>query len=47
MTADSFNTPDSPDVRVDVLIVGAGFSGLCMAIKLRQARMESFLLIVK
>jgi cation diffusion facilitator CzcD-associated flavoprotein CzcO len=32
---------------VDVLIVGAGFSGLCMAIKLRQARMNSFLVIEK
>lgn len=37
----------SPDATVDVLIVGAGFSGLCMAIKLRQARKESFLLIEK
>lgn len=32
---------------VDVLIVGAGFSGLCMAIKLRQAGMHSFLAIEK
>ena len=38
---------NSPDVSVDVLIVGAGFSGLCMAIKLRQARRESFLVIEK
>lgn len=33
--------------EVDVLIVGGGFSGLCMAIKLREAGMNSFLLIEK
>lgn len=33
--------------NVDVLIVGGGFSGLCMAIKLREAGMNSFLLIEK
>src|SRR5579872_1841427 len=32
---------------VDVLIVGAGFSGLCMAMKLREAGMNSFLVIEK
>jgi len=32
---------------VDVLIVGGGFSGLCMAIKLREAAMNSFLLMEK
>ncbi|HKV25581.1 MAG TPA: NAD(P)/FAD-dependent oxidoreductase [Candidatus Acidoferrum sp.] len=32
---------------VEVLIVGGGFSGLCMAIQLRKARMDSFLLIEK
>src|ERR1051326_7876211 len=32
---------------VDVLIVGAGFSGLCMAIKLREAGIDSFLVIEK
>src|SRR5450432_3251426 len=32
---------------VDVLIVGAGFSGLCMAIKLREAGMDSFLIVEK
>src|SRR5215510_16015117 len=31
----------------DVLIVGAGFSGLGMAIKLREAGMESFLVMEK
>ena len=34
-------------VNVDVLIVGGGFSGLCMAIKLREANMNSFMLIEK
>jgi len=32
---------------VDVLIVGAGFSGLCMAIQLRKAGIDSFLVIEK
>ncbi|HTB10803.1 MAG TPA: NAD(P)/FAD-dependent oxidoreductase [Bryobacteraceae bacterium] len=32
---------------VDTLIVGAGFSGLCMAMKLREAGMDSFLVIEK
>jgi len=35
------------DATVDVLIVGAGFSGLCMGIKLREAGMGSFLIIEK
>ncbi|MGA3189788.1 MAG: NAD(P)/FAD-dependent oxidoreductase [Bryobacteraceae bacterium] len=34
-------------MNVDTLIVGAGFSGLGMAIKLRQAGMNSFLIIEK
>jgi|SRR5277367_3386708 len=37
----------SPETNVDVLIVGAGFSGLCMAIKLRESGIRSFLLIEK
>jgi cation diffusion facilitator CzcD-associated flavoprotein CzcO len=32
---------------VDTLIIGAGFSGLCMAMKLREAGMNSFLVIEK
>ena len=35
------------DEAVDVLIVGAGFAGLGMAIQLRKAGMESFLIIEK
>jgi cation diffusion facilitator CzcD-associated flavoprotein CzcO len=35
------------ETKVEVLIVGGGFSGLCMAIKLRGAGMNSFLLIEK
>src|SRR5271170_5272325 len=37
----------SEEIKVDTLIVGAGFSGLCMAIKLREAGMDSFLVIEK
>ncbi len=33
--------------NVDVLIVGAGFSGICMGIKLIEAGMRSFLIIEK
>src|SRR5580700_4071055 len=35
------------EIEVEVLIVGGGFSGLCMAIKLREAGMKSFLLLEK
>ncbi len=35
------------DVTVDVLIIGAGFSGICMGIQLRKAGMDSFLIIEK
>jgi cation diffusion facilitator CzcD-associated flavoprotein CzcO len=35
------------DTRVDILIVGAGFSGLGMAIQLRRAGIESCLVIEK
>lgn len=37
----------TPDIAVDVLIVGAGFSGLCMGIKLLEAGMKDFLIIEK
>jgi cation diffusion facilitator CzcD-associated flavoprotein CzcO len=40
--------PGQPEeINFDVLIVGGGFSGLCMAIKLREAGMNSFLLLEK
>ncbi len=38
---------NSDSATVDVLIVGGGFSGICMGIKLREAGMNSFLLIEK
>ncbi|HUE55886.1 MAG TPA: NAD(P)/FAD-dependent oxidoreductase [Candidatus Udaeobacter sp.] len=38
---------DPWNASVDVLIIGAGFSGLCMAIKLREAGESSFLIIEK
>jgi cation diffusion facilitator CzcD-associated flavoprotein CzcO len=38
---------NSAVATVDVLIVGAGFSGLCMGIKLLEAGMNSFLIIEK
>ena len=33
--------------NVDVLIVGSGFSGLCLGVRLRQSRQDSFLIIEK
>jgi cation diffusion facilitator CzcD-associated flavoprotein CzcO len=47
MTEQATTNQHSPEVTVDVLIVGAGFSGLCIAIKLQQAGTESFLVIEK
>lgn len=40
-------TNTSESIAVDTLIIGAGFSGLCMAIQLRKAGLDSFLLIEK
>lgn len=43
-------TPQSvsnTDISVDVLILGAGFSGLCMGIKLLEVGMKDFLIIEK
>ncbi len=40
-------TSQPEEIHVDVLIVGGGFSGLCMAIKLLESGMNSFLLIEK
>ena len=39
--------PNSADISVNVLIVGAGFSGICMGIKLLEAGMKDFLIIEK
>lgn len=43
----SGNHHKAADISVDVLIVGAGFSGLCMGIKLLEAGMKDFLIIEK
>ncbi len=45
-TAPGANPPGDA-VTVEVLIIGAGFSGLCMGIKLRESGMNSFLIIEK
>lgn len=37
----------SADISADVLIVGAGFSGICMGIKLLEAGMKDFLIMEK
>lgn len=47
MTEASKPSTYAEELSVDVLIVGGGFSGLCMAIKLREAGMNSFLLLEK
>lgn len=38
---------NSSEITVDVLIVGAGFSGICMGIKLLEAGIKNFLIIEK
>src|SRR3954447_8961199 len=38
-------TADAVPSEVDVAIVGSGFSGLCMAIKLREAGVEDFVVV--
>jgi len=47
MAASSAQHSQLGDVTVDVLIIGAGFSGVCMGIQLRKAGMDSFLIIEK
>lgn len=47
MTTSAASSPNSFVTNVDVLIVGAGFSGICMGIKLLEAGMKSFLIIEK
>jgi cation diffusion facilitator CzcD-associated flavoprotein CzcO len=39
--------PNASEISVEVLIIGAGFSGICMGIKLREAGVNSFLIIEK
>ena len=44
----SINTKVKPGVQeVDVAILGAGFGGLCMAIKLREAGNDNFVILEK
>lgn len=45
MPEPSGNNHNPADISVDVLIVGAGFSGICMGIKLLEAGMKDFLVI--
>jgi cation diffusion facilitator CzcD-associated flavoprotein CzcO len=47
MNGSSAPHSNATDTTVDVLIVGGGFSGLCMGIKLLEAGMKSFLIIEK
>lgn len=47
VTENSIQNANESEITVEVLIVGGGFSGLCMAIKLREAGQNSFLLIEK
>ena len=47
MPEPSGNQQDYADIFVDVLIVGAGFSGICMGIKLLEAGIKDFLIIEK
>jgi cation diffusion facilitator CzcD-associated flavoprotein CzcO len=47
MSESSASHSSATDTTVDVLIVGGGFSGLCMGIKLLEAGMKSFLIIEK
>jgi cation diffusion facilitator CzcD-associated flavoprotein CzcO len=47
MVEASTSNQNRADIAVDVLIVGAGFSGLCMGIRLLEAGMKDFLLIEK
>jgi cation diffusion facilitator CzcD-associated flavoprotein CzcO len=46
-SAASPSNPPCNVTTVDVLIIGAGFAGICMGIKLRETGMNSFLIIEK
>lgn len=39
------HNPDRPRQRVDVLIIGAGFSGLCAGVRLREAGLHDFVIL--
>ena len=43
--AAAYGTSEPPARNVDVLIVGSGFAGLCMAIQLRRAGNDSFVIL--
>ncbi len=47
MNESAASSSSSSVTNVDVLIVGAGFSGICMGIKLLEAGMQAFLIIEK
>jgi cation diffusion facilitator CzcD-associated flavoprotein CzcO len=47
MSETSAPPSNASEISVDVLIVGAGFSGVCAGIKLREAGRNSFLIIEK
>jgi cation diffusion facilitator CzcD-associated flavoprotein CzcO len=47
MSESSVPPSNASENVVDVLIIGGGFSGLCMGIKLREAGMNSFLILEK
>ncbi len=47
MTEPAAPSANVPVSNVDVLIVGGGFSGICMGIKLIEAGMRSFLILEK
>lgn len=46
-TASSVPTVTQASMVVDVLVIGSGFAGLCMAIKLQQAGLDDFCIIEK
>ena len=47
MTGPATSSANAPITNVDVLIVGGGFSGICMGIKLLEGGIKSFLIIEK
>jgi len=39
--------PLSETVQTKIVIIGSGFSGICMGIKLKQAGLDDFLILEK